>query len=165
MSGKTMRVAWATSLGEIADALRIDPAGPPRRAGGVRRGMVSVGTRAAPGDAKVVVLSRAEFDDLVAAAEDASDLASVRRSKAASDRGGLPGTVVLRMLKGENRLRVLREHRGLTLDQLAEKLAEAGVKTTKGNLSHIETGRQRISGALLGPLARSLGVTADDLLG
>ena len=162
MTGKTMRVAPDTPFGKVAETLLKRP---PRRASRSRSTSVVVGGADAPGDAEVVLMSRSAFDRLVAAADDAEDLASVRRSQAAAERGGLPGEIVLRVLKGENRLRVLREHRGLTLDRLAARLAEAGVKTTKANLSHIETGRQRISAALLRPLARVLDVTADDLVG
>ncbi len=162
MSGKTMRVAPDTPFGKVADTLLKRPT---RRTSNSRSASVVVGGVDAPGNAEVVLMSRSAFDRLVSAAEDAEDLGSVRRSKAAAERGGLPGEIVLRMLKGENRLRVLREHRGLTLDQLAARLAEVGVKTTKANLSHVETGRQRISTALLAPLARVLDVTADDLVG
>jgi transcriptional regulator with XRE-family HTH domain len=62
-------------------------------------------------------------------------------------------------------LRVLREHRGLTLDQLAVASAKHGVSVGKAHLSHIETGRNKPSVELLMALAQALDVTLDDLVG
>ncbi len=70
----------------------------------------------------------------------------------------LPFEMVERMLDGESRLKVWREHRGLTVRALADK---AGVSASL--VSEIETGKKEGSIATLKALARALRVDLDDL--
>lgn len=116
--------------------------------------------------AESVTLSRADFETLVEAAEDAADRAALRshdrevaaRGAAAVRSDALPLAEAMRMVRGESPVRVWREHRGLTQAALAEAAA-VGVSY----LSEIETGRKPGSVAALGKLARALGVALDDL--
>lgn len=58
-----------------------------------------------------------------------------------------------------NRLRAVRHHRGLSLDELAER-SGVGAST----ISRIETGKRSVSLDVLVPLARELGLGVDELL-
>jgi transcriptional regulator with XRE-family HTH domain len=53
-------------------------------------------------------------------------------------------------------LRSLRQAHELTLAQLAERIAEQGVKVDEASLSNIETGRKKGSDRLMGAWARAL---------
>lgn len=79
---------------------------------------------------------------------------SQRRSVA--DSASAPDDVEARV---RARLRRLRDERGLTL---AEVAAAAGMATS--TLSRLETGARRLTLAHLPPLARALGVAADELV-
>ena len=71
-----------------------------------------------------VALSRAAYEKLVEAAEDAADLRAIaqfERRLAAGEEELLPSDMVDRILAGENRVRVWREHRGFSVSALAEK--------------------------------------------
>jgi len=56
------------------------------------------------------------------------------------------------------RVRDLRLARGLTLQQLADRMAEQGVSITESGLSNIEKGHKRASDRVLLAMARALGV-------
>lgn len=86
------------------------------------------------------------------------DLQDVADAKAARDEEQLPLEFVQRLVAGESPLRLWREHRGLTLQQLADR---AGC--TRQMLSMVENGRSRPSVQLLGKLAAALGCDLDDL--
>lgn len=112
--------------------------------------------------ADTVTIPRAEYERLVALAEDAADIAAVDAHAAALARGEiayLPDAAVARLLAGEHPLKVVREHRGLTQQVLARAAA-----VDRSYLAEIETGRKPGSAAALGRLARALGVTIEDLL-
>jgi len=80
------------------------------------------------------------------------------RAKAANDEF-LPVEVVDRLLAGESPVKVLRQHRGLTQRQLAER---AGLNAVY--LSQIENGKRTGSVETLGRIARNLDVDLDDLV-
>jgi hypothetical protein len=71
---------------------------------------------------ETVTLSRADFDSLLHAAEDAADLAAVEAHRASEDRVGwetarrhyLSADEARRLLDGENPVRVWRAKRGVT---------------------------------------------------
>lgn len=117
-------------------------------------------------DLDTVTMTRAEYEALIEAIEDAEDLAHLAVQeererllgveKARAD--ALPVELVERLLAGESPVRVWRLHRGLTLSDLADR---AGIAPSY--LSEIETGRKPGSVAALGKLARALGVELDDL--
>lgn len=110
--------------------------------------------------AAAVVMSRADAEALVSAAEDAEDFRLARAAEvetAARDRW--PVELVKRELRGESPIRLWREHRGLSVTALAEK---AGF--SQSYLSEIETGRKEASARALKALAEALDVGLDDLV-
>lgn len=116
-----------------------------------------------PTGERLIVLAEADYNRLVEAAEDAADIAAVeifRRKLAAGEEELVPAEILNRILNGENRIRVWREHRGLTCDALAGK---AGI--AQGFLSQIETGRREGTVETLRKIADALSLTIDDLVG
>lgn len=114
-----------------------------------------------PAGERLVMLPEAEFATLVEAVEDATDRTAVarfRRALAGGDEELVPAAIVDRILGGENRIRVWREHRALTQDALAR---EAGILKTA--LVEIESGRQDGTVETLRRIAGVLDVTLDDL--
>jgi DNA-binding XRE family transcriptional regulator len=114
-----------------------------------------------------VTMSRAEYEALLEAAEDAEDLAHLAAQEERERLLGvetvradaLPAELVERMLDGESPVRIWREHRGLTLGELATR-----AEIAPSYVSEIETGKKPGSVAALGKLAGVLGVTIDDLV-
>lgn len=115
-----------------------------------------------PAGDRLVVLPEADYEALVAAAEDAADIATVRRFKerlASGEEELVPAAIVGRLVAGENAIRVWREHRGLSASSLAEK---AGI--AQAFLSQIETGKRDGTVTTLKKIADALAVTVDDLI-
>ena len=114
-----------------------------------------------------VTLRRADFEALLAAAEDAIDHAAIdaqerreaEQGVAAARADYLPGALVDRLLAGESPVRVWREHRGMTSRRVA---TEAGVSVS--DLSEIETGRKPGSPTALRAVAQVLRVPMADLV-
>lgn len=124
---------------------------------------MSVQTITTAAGERLVVLPEAEYLALIEAAEDAADRQSVadfRRRLTAGKEELIPSVIVDRLLGGENRIRVWREHRGLTPGELADR---AGLK--QPYLLQIETGKREGSVEALRALAAALSVTLDDLAG
>jgi ribosome-binding protein aMBF1 (putative translation factor) len=113
-----------------------------------------------------VTMSRAEYEALREAAEDAEDLAHLAVQEERERLLGvdsvradaLPVALVERMLDGESPVRIWREHRGLTIAELAPKAA-----LEPGRIEDIEAGNTPATADELQALARILAVTADDL--
>ena len=61
------------------------------------------------------------------------------------------------------RIRELRRAHGLTMAQLAERIAEHGVQITEAGISNIECGNKQASERLLIAWAKALGVSALDV--
>ena len=83
-------------------------------------------------------------------------------AKAAIERGDdelIPSEVVFAILDGENPIKVWREFRELTQQQLAET---AGI--SKPYLSQIETGKRRGTTEVLATIANALNVSIDELV-
>jgi DNA-binding XRE family transcriptional regulator len=117
--------------------------------------------------AETVTLSRADFEAMLEALEDAEDVAVLEAAAAEEARVGkdvaraesLPVELVERMiLGGESPVRIWREHRGMTGKALA---AVAGVSSAY--LSEIEAGKKPGSFDAMAKLAKALGVSLDDL--
>ncbi|MBI5122051.1 MAG: helix-turn-helix transcriptional regulator [Rhodospirillales bacterium] len=111
---------------------------------------------------ETVTLSRADYEALLEALEDAQDIATILAVDDAVKRGEdeyLPGELVMRLIEGEHPVRVWREHRGLTAKALAEK---AGVSAAY--LSEIESCKKPGSLDAMAKIARALSVQVDDLL-
>ncbi len=110
--------------------------------------------RAASGE--VVVLDAADYEALVAAAEDTADTRAA--AKAAGDET-IPWQTYKRLSAGESPVRVWRAHRGLKGKDLA-----ATADISQAYLSDIERGRREGSLRVMARLARALGVQLDDLV-
>lgn len=99
---------------------------------------------------------------LLEEAEMLQDIRDFDAAKAAIDRGEeelIPSEVTYALLEGQNPIKVWREHRGLTQQQLA---AAAGISTPY--LSQLETGKRAGTTEVLTALARALHVTLDDVV-
>jgi DNA-binding Xre family transcriptional regulator len=95
--------------------------------------------RTASGE-ELVVLPKADFDRLVAAAEDREDVTDAMATLAALKAGTeerVPAEMVDRLLGGESKLRVWREYRRMTLKELA-----AAIGVSVSYLSMVETGKR-----------------------
>lgn len=102
--------------------------------------------------AEFVLLPADELPEIV---DDATALAAYERTRGEET---VPIDVVDRLLANENPLKVWREHRGMTLTELADK---AGIG--KGYLSQIERGTRQGPVATMQKLAGALNVDLDDL--
>jgi len=110
---------------------------------------------------RLAVLPEADYRALIEAKEESNDLVAVREFDARLASGEeelIPAEYVNRMIDGENKIRVWREYRGLTIKALAEA---AGV--TPAYLSQIETGAREGTLATLKKLSAALRVTIDDI--
>ena len=110
----------------------------------------------------MVVLSRLDFDRLMAASEDLADIAAFDEAKArlASGQDELVlAAIVDAILGGEHPIRVWRRHRGLAVGELA-----AAALLSQAYLSQIETGKRQGPAETLKRVAIALGVTVDDLI-
>lgn len=112
------------------------------------------------GGAEMVLLTRAEFDALMERIEDAeenAELVAIYDERMAALKGGfelvLPPEVSARVMKGEGLLRSLRNWRGLTQAEVAEK---AGL--TQGYLSDLEARKREGTPATLRKIAEAMGV-------
>ncbi|WP_316228130.1 MULTISPECIES: helix-turn-helix transcriptional regulator [unclassified Bradyrhizobium] len=118
-------------------------------------------TKSPKGD-DIVILSRKEYDQLVAAAnEDAADAETLRRSIARVESGEeetFTSDEVDAFL-AKTPLAFFRKKRGLSQDELAKR---AGI--TQGYLSEIEVGRKSGDVQTLRKLADALRVTLDSLV-
>ncbi|PIO97548.1 helix-turn-helix domain-containing protein [Pleomorphomonas carboxyditropha] len=115
-----------------------------------------------PSGERMVVIPEAEYERLVATAEDAADRAVVadfRRRLAVGEEELVSDEIVGRLLAGDNPVRVWREHRGLSVSALA---AKAGIG--QPYLSEIEAGKKEGGIGTMKKLAAALGVAIDDLV-
>lgn len=103
------------------------------------------------------VVPFAEWTALLERLEELQDIADFKEA-IVRDEETLPLALVERRLAGEHPLRLWREHRGLTLQALAER-----VGCTRQMLSMIERGKAAPPADLLARLAAALGVEIDDL--
>ncbi len=110
------------------------------------------------GKPEYAVLEYAEYERLLAAAEDAADIAAVEAVYADDTEEMLPGEMVDRLVAGENPIRVWREYRGMTGRALAD-----AVDVQQSYISQIETGKREGTIDVLRRIATALGVTLDDL--
>jgi DNA-binding XRE family transcriptional regulator len=103
-----------------------------------------------------------EYERLVTALEDAHDAATIEdfyRRLVPGEEETFPAEVADRLLAGEHPVRVLRSHRGMTLQQVADA---CGV--TNAHISQIEKGKRSMSTELLKKMAEALRVDVELLL-
>ncbi len=111
-----------------------------------------------PAGETLVVMPLAEYEALV----DAADVAEANRvvaEIAAGRQEWVPSDIVDRLFDGENRIRVWREHRGLSGSDLAAKAEISGAF-----LSELETGKKTGGLETLRKIATALNVDIDDLV-
>jgi len=116
----------------------------------------------APGGHEMAIVARDELErlrDLAEARDDAAAAAAVDRRIADGEEDVLPHGMVVRLVAGENRLKVWREHRGMTIAGLA---MEAGL--SRAQVSQMESGARAGSIVSYLRLARVLGVETGDIL-
>jgi DNA-binding XRE family transcriptional regulator len=107
------------------------------------------------------VIPYEEYERLVEEAEMLRDVRAYDEAKKAIAEGEelVPSYVTYAILDGSNPVRVWREHRDLTQQQLAEA---AGISVPY--LSQIESGKRRGSTEVLSAIAKALGLTLSDIV-
>ena len=98
------------------------------------------------------------FLELLEDEADALTVAEFHEAYAAGREFLVPEEIVRRELAGESPVKLWREHRGLTQQELATQ-----ARISKPYLSQIETGKRQGTVETLSALARSLGVPLDVL--
>jgi len=114
------------------------------------------------GEPEWAVLPYHVYLQLVEDAEMLQDIRDYDSARLALDRREeelIPAEVTYAILDGENPIKVWREYRGLTQQQLAEM---ANISTSY--LSQIETNKRTGTTEVLGNIARALSVTLDDVV-
>jgi DNA-binding XRE family transcriptional regulator len=104
----------------------------------------------------------AELERRLQEAEDENDALELRLARienALLDAEPVPAAVVDRLAEGEKPLRVWREHRRLTMREVARR---AGISAAM--LTEVEAGKKERGILTLAALARVLGVDTDDLI-
>jgi DNA-binding XRE family transcriptional regulator len=103
-----------------------------------------------------------EYERLVEAAEMLQDVRTYDEAKKAIAEGEelVPSKVTYAILDGGHPVRVWREHRGLTQQQLA-----TAVGISVPYLSQIESGKRQGSAEVLAAIAKGLGLSLDDIVG
>jgi DNA-binding XRE family transcriptional regulator len=115
-----------------------------------------------PNGDRMAVIPIEEYERLVEAAEETTEVRAydeAKRRLASGQDELLPSAMVNRILDGENALRVWREHRGLTLKELADK-----AQVSAPFLSQIEKGQREGSVETMRKLADALKISVDDLI-
>ncbi|MFD0860356.1 helix-turn-helix transcriptional regulator [Roseovarius aquimarinus] len=107
---------------------------------------------------EMITIPKAEFDRLVALAEDSLDEKAVA-DYLADPKPGVPAAFARRMLEGESLLKLWREHRGMNQSELARA---SGVNRVQ--IADIEKARKTGSVETLAKLATALDVAIDDLI-
>jgi len=107
------------------------------------------------------VIPYEEYERLVEEAEMLRDVRAYDEAKQAIAEGEelVPSEVTYAIMDGAHPIRVWREHRGLTQQQLAEA---AGISVPY--LSQIESGKRQGSAEVLAAIARELGLSLDDIV-
>jgi DNA-binding XRE family transcriptional regulator len=116
------------------------------------------------GGEELAILPKSEYERLASLVADedigtARVVRSARKKIASGLEVMLPKTVVDRLATHENPIRVLREWRAMTQDELA-----AAVEITQGYLSDLEAGKRKGPVVLHQKISRELGVPIDLLL-
>ena len=107
------------------------------------------------------VLPYEEYLQLIEQAELLEDIRDFDEISAAIERGDeelIPAEVVNAILEGKNPVKVWREYRGLTQQQLADI-----VKISKPYLSQIETGKRMGTTDVLSAIAKALDVSLEQV--
>jgi DNA-binding XRE family transcriptional regulator len=106
-----------------------------------------------------VVVRCDRWRDLLAQVEEVDEVRAYDRAKAHADQEAVPIAVADALLAGQSPIRVWRDYRGLTPEQLANA---AGIR--RAYAAQLEAGRRRGSTAVLARIAGALGVEIEDLI-
>jgi DNA-binding XRE family transcriptional regulator len=118
--------------------------------------------RSQNGTPEWAVLPYQEYLRIIEKAEMLEDIREYDLARKAIDAGEeelVPAEIVYAILDGANPVRVWREYRGLSQQEVAQK---AGISTAY--LSQLETGKRAGTPRVLSAIARVLNVDVDDLL-
>lgn len=109
---------------------------------------------------KLAIMPINDYEHLVAEAEGHAEIRAAIAAEMRRDAGEeyLPAAMVDRLLAGEAPLRVWREYRGMTLEELSKA---SGLSV--GYISQLERGIRQGPRATFGKLAKALNVDAGDL--
>ena len=108
------------------------------------------------------VLPYEEYLKLLEQAEMLEDIRDYDAAKAELEKGEdelIPSEVVFAIIDGENPIKVWREYRGLTQQQLA-----GAARISKPYLSQIETGKRTGTTEILSAIAKALDVSLDEIV-
>lgn len=122
---------------------------------------MAVMTKSPKGE-EIVIMSRDEYDRLIAAGEDAADAETARRTLediASGAENLLSESELDEFIAAKTPLAFWRKKRSLTQDELARR---AGV--AQGFLSEIETGQKPGTPSTLKKIANALNIRIDDLV-
>jgi len=111
---------------------------------------------------RLVVLPEADYKRLVSLSADAEAAQTIDEFRAKLARGEeelVPAEIAKRLIAGENPVRVWRQHRGMTVADLAKA---AGL--SQPFISQIESGKREGSIGAMKAVAEVLSVTLDDLV-
>ena len=110
---------------------------------------------------QMVLLTKAQYDRLAEAAENYADICAAVAAQERADAGEeyVPAEMVNRIIDGEPALKVWREYRGLTQEELAAKVGKQG-----SWLAKIEKGKLKGDVQIWRKLAAALDVELDDIL-
>ncbi|OYW23919.1 MULTISPECIES: helix-turn-helix transcriptional regulator [unclassified Sphingomonas] len=113
------------------------------------------------GGQKIAMLPADDYARLVAIAEDRDDIAAADAAdkRRAEGEEYVPFSLINSIIQGENALRAWRNHRGMTLESLAEQTG-----SRKSALSDLENGKANGKPALWRKLAEALNVTVDEIM-
>jgi DNA-binding XRE family transcriptional regulator len=113
------------------------------------------------GQIEWAVIPYPEYQKLLDAWEMLEDIRAYDEAKANIEAGEelIPSKVAYALLDGKNPIRVWREYRGLTQQQVAEK---AGI--SKPYLSQLESGKRNGTTDILKNIAQALHVSLDELV-
>lgn len=106
-----------------------------------------------------VVVRYDRWRDLVARVEEVDEVRAYDQAKARFDQETVPMAVADALLAGNSPIRVWREYRGLTQEQLAQAAA-----IRRAYVAQLEAGRRRGSTAVLARIADALDVEIEDLI-
>jgi len=107
------------------------------------------------------ILPYEDYLQLIEQAELLEDIRDFDATSAAIERGDeelIPAEVVNAILDGKNPVKVWREYRGLTQQQLAD-----AVKISKPYLSQIETGKRTGTTDVLSAIAKALDISLEQI--
>ncbi|MES2441672.1 MAG: helix-turn-helix transcriptional regulator [Pseudomonadota bacterium] len=110
---------------------------------------------------KMAILPEAEYRHLAEIAEENADIDAAVRAERRHAEGEeyVPAALVERLVNGEPPLKVWREYRGLTQQELGARLG-----LSKMTISGLETGKRDTSSRNWRRLAGALSVDIDDLI-